>query len=135
MLRTRYATADSRVLLPVNTQPRKRKWLYRQLLLTICVCACGAACLHVYTQYRTQEQQYVTLNNPSRDTWIQPMKARPVRRDEIGNGRVELLALHTIIEQMRQAMQKYNLQCLTANALGMPLRILVMAISEEFVIS
>lgn len=135
MLRSRYATADSRVLLPVNTQPRKRSLLCKRLLFTLCLCACGASCLHFYTHYHSQHQQYVSINNPSWDTWLQPIKARIVRRDEIANGRIELLAIHTIIEQMRQAMQKHNLQCLTANAMGMPLRILVMAIKAEYVIS
>lgn len=135
MLRSRYGTTDSRVVLPVNTQPRRRRLLCKQLLLTLCVCACGTACLHFYTHYQTQHQQYVTISTPSSDTWLQPMKARPVRRDEIANGRVELLAMSTIIQQMRQTMQKHNLQCLTANAMGMPLRILIMAIEQEFVIS
>lgn len=82
---------------------------------------------------RSRPQQHVTLDAPSFDTELLPVLARAVRRDEIANGLVEFVPLKTILAKLREAMKRHSLQCITANAIGIPARVMVMNIDQELV--
>lgn len=132
MLRRQYRPTDSRVILPTNTvTPRRRSLFYVSLItLTALVLAGGAAVLYA----RSRPQEHVTLDSPSFDTDLTPVHARTVRRDEIANGLIEFVPFKTIVAKLRDAMERHSLQCITANAIGIPARVMIMAIEQELII-
>lgn len=133
MLRTRYRPTDSRVILPTNTNGTSthRSHIRKLVCLLLLLMVVTGATL-AYTQMRPP--QYVTLDAPSFDTELTPVLARVVRREELANGVVETMPFPTLVAKMKASMAKHNLQCITANAIGIPLRVMIMSIESEIVL-
>lgn len=131
MLRHRYRPTDSRVILPTNSISSTRRSSFYVSLITFVIFILIAAGAAFYV--RSRPQLHVTLDNPSFDTELVPVHARVVRRDEIANGVIELLPFNVLVAKLREAMKKHSLQCLTANAIGFPVRVLIMNIEHELI--
>ena len=132
MLRTRYRPTDSRVILPTNTVESQRRSTLYVSLLTLTALVLGGCGVALYAQ--SQPQEHVTLDAPSFDTELTPVLARTVRREEIANGVIEFLPFKTLLAKLRDAMERHSLQCITANAIGIPVRVMVMNIEQELVL-
>lgn len=131
MFRNRYRPTDSRVILPTNSITSNRRSSFYVSLITFVILILIATVGVVYV--RSRPQLHVTLDNPSFDTELLPVLARVVRRDEIANGIIEFLPFHVLVAKLQDAMQKHSLQCITANAIGLPVRLLIMNIDQELI--